>query len=651
MSDQVERGHEHALIELMGLSMFGAELSEALQTMTERLARAFRADDCVLVLVQDMSCYSAQRVADEVLQLLVPWAEPACEQPGSLIVPDDEPTRYRTLLGVPLASNQSLPFAWLVLCRRQPEAFAPEVRTYLDALAPRLSLELAWRLADERRRVDEQQVQIVSRVDPVLGVANRLVLEEDLTERVAACRRADEPLAAAVIDVDGLNLINKRHGYRAGDAVLAHIARIARQHAAPGDVLARYASDAIALLLPGRTASRAVELLTQMLTAIDATPVLHEDQAINLTLSAGIAELDIGDVSGAAALARATAARERARVTGEVVAVAGREASAAVAAAPDYAIGTTLGGVYQIRHEISRGGFGVVYRAEDVSLGRQTALKLLHADLARDTAFVDKFRAEAATLARIRNPNLVQVYAFGIEGQHVYMAMELVEGHGLDQRIASARARRLHIPFAEVADVIAQVGRALEAMHHARVLHRDVKPENVLVDRVHRRCALVDLGVAVPRGSEKQPAGTPGFTAPEVFGDAGETPATDVYSLGALAYELLTLEEPFGGGAPWEILQRQMHAMPVPPSKLREDLPRGVDDAVLRALLPDPQERPQSARELATMLGKLLASPLRERRAQPPAHALGVDLGGATTIRNRSTSAAAPTIRNRSTSR
>src|SRR4029079_18477804 len=134
---------------------------------------------------------------------------------------------------------------------------------------------------------------------------------------------------------------------------------------------------------------------------------------------------------------------------------------------------------------------------------------------------------------------------FGADDANVYFAMELVEGQVVAERIESAQRRGRHLPLTEVTSVIDQIGDAVQAVHQAGVLHRDVKPENVLIDRIHRRYVLVDVGIAVRRGSEKNPAGTPGFTAPEVFGDAGESPATDVYSLGALAYLLLTLQAPF----------------------------------------------------------------------------------------------------------
>ncbi|MBA3818282.1 MAG: protein kinase [Deltaproteobacteria bacterium] len=441
----------------------------------------------------------------------------------------------------------------------------------------------------------------------MLGVANRTALQQELSRRVTASEHRGEPFSVAIIDVDGLRLINERNGYPAGDAVLAHVAQVARREARVQDIVARYAGDAVAVVMPGASADDATAMLTGILSAIDAMPVIHEDTPLNVTVSAGIAELRYNDDTGEAALGRAMAARERARLHGEVIAVADGTVADAPAQ-PDFEIGTTLGGVYQIRHEISRGAFGVVYRAEDLALGRQVALKLLRPDLARDGGLVESFRTEAATLARIRNPNLVQVYAFGIDGPNVYFAMELVEGQGLDKRIHSARQRRRHVPIAEVLGIIDQVASALEAMHRAGMLHRDVKPENVLVDRIHRRCVLVDVGIAIRRG-EKNPAGTPGFTAPEVFGEGGETPATDVYSLGALAYMLLTLQSPYGDATPIEILRMQKSRRPRPLTQLRVDLPKAIDDVLLPSLDPDPAGRPQSARELAKALTDVLVKP------------------------------------------
>ena len=566
----------------------------------------------MVILPEEGTCYTAQPLSDDELDDLEPLGQTVCQFATNLIAPLRPGRSYRTFFGLSLAHDNAPPLAQILLCRERPLPFERMALVHLRALATRMSADLSWRLVHERLLADRDKLRDLSRIDPVLGVANRTALQEELSRRVAASERRGEPFAVAIVDVDGLRIINERHGYPAGDAVLAHVAQLARLEMRGEDIVSRYAGDSVALVLPGASGSAALTVLTRILSAIDHTPVLHEDTPINLTVSAGIAELRYDKDTGEAALARAMAARVRARLHGEVIAVA--DASVEVPSAgdapaqPDFRIGTTLAGVYQIRHEISRGAFGVVYRAEDLALGRQVALKLLRPDLARDTAFVESFRAEAATLARIRNPNLVQVYAFGVDGANVFFAMELVEGVGLDARIHSARRRKRHLPIREVVGIIDQVAGALEAVHTAGMLHRDVKPENVLIDRIHRRCVLVDVGIAVRRG-EKSRAGTPGFTAPEVFGDGSEAPATDVYSLAAVAYMLLTLQSPFGDASPLETLQMQAAQPPPPLTQLRRDLPPGVDAVLLPALDPDPSRRPQSARELAKALSDSLARP------------------------------------------
>jgi diguanylate cyclase (GGDEF)-like protein len=571
------------------------------------LTSAFAADECVIILPEQARCYATRALPDELIADLAPLCETVCQFATAVVTPPRPGGPYRSFLGLSLSQNNAPPLALLMLCREACVPFGRDVAAHLRILANRLSAELSWRLVHDRLLADRDRLRELSRVDPVLGVANRTALQEELSRLVMKTERRGEPISVAVIDIDGLRLINERNGYPAGDAVLAHVAQVARREARAQDIVARYAGDSVAIVMPGATMDEASTMLTGILGAIDAIPVVHEERSINLTVSAGVAEVRYDSETGEATLARAMAARARAHLHGEVIALAD-ESVADVPAHPDFAIGTTLGGVYQIRHEINRGAFGVVYRAEDLALGRQVALKLLRPDIARDTAFVDRFRAEAATLARIRNPNLVQVYTFGVDDLNVFFAMELVEGQGLDKRIHTARARRRHIPLSEVIGIIDEVAGALEAVHRAGMLHRDVKPENVLIDRVYKRCVLVDVGIAVRRGA-KEAAGTPGFTAPEVWGTGTETTATDVYSLGALAYILLTLEAPFAGASPLEILELQMRHQPRRLTDIRRDLPAAVDDVLLPTLDPDPSRRPQSARELAKALSSVLAKP------------------------------------------
>jgi serine/threonine-protein kinase len=234
------------------------------------------------------------------------------------------------------------------------------------------------------------------------------------------------------------------------------------------------------------------------------------------------------------------------------------------------------------------------------------ALKTLRPDLARDRGFVERFRAEAATLASLHHENLVQVYTFGIDGEDVYFVMELVEGEPLDDRIMLAREQRRHIPLDDVERLIWQIADALDAMHRAGILHRDVKPANILLDRERERAVLLDVGISKRKDAEHDPAGTPGFTPPECFVGTEEGPATDVYGLGALAYVLLTSAVPFGEDRVEQILRRQRMSAPRPASLVRPGLPSSVDEVLRRALEPDIHKRFQSATDLARALADAL---------------------------------------------
>ena len=191
--------------------------------------------------------------------------------------------------------------------------------------------------------------------------------------------------------------------------------------------------------------------------------------------------------------------------------------------------GTTLGGTYRVVHELSRGAMGVVYRGEDLGLGRPVAIKVLRSDLA------SRSRARRSISRRGRHPrvaapqNLVQVYALGEHAGDVYFVMELVEGQPLSEVLRATLERREWFPTEAVAQIALEIGDALDAMHVLGLIHRDVKPANILLDRERDRAVLVDVGVAVKAGDQRDAAGTPGFAAPESFLEQEGGPTTDVY--------------------------------------------------------------------------------------------------------------------------
>ncbi len=258
-------------------------------------------------------------------------------------------------------------------------------------------------------------------------------------------------------------------------------------------------------------------------------------------------------------------------------------------------------GRYEVRAELGAGGFATVYRAYDPALDREVALKVLHAHLAGDPFIRERFLREGRALARVRHPNIVHVYDAGEAGALAYLAMELVEGRPLD---AILRERgRLSLP--EVLAITDQVAGALAAVHARQLVHRDVKPNNILIEHGTGRAVLLDLGVArdlaSPAVTTTVIVGTPTYMAPEQVTGGPVTPRTDVYQLGATVYALLTGRPPFQG-EPFQVMDAIVRAAPPDLGALRPDLPPAVVATVAEAMAKDPARRPPDARAFAAAL-------------------------------------------------
>ncbi|MEU7305183.1 protein kinase [Streptomyces sp. NPDC007206] len=260
---------------------------------------------------------------------------------------------------------------------------------------------------------------------------------------------------------------------------------------------------------------------------------------------------------------------------------------------------------YELQELLGRGAMGEVWRACDHLLGRPVAVKLLHTEEAEDA---ERFRLEALIAARLNHPNVVGMYDFGSHHDQPHLVMELVDGWNLAQE----RSLRGVLPPAEAAAITAQAAAGLTAAHHQGVVHRDVKPANVMLT-TDRRVKITDFGIA--RFAEETASGltatgtiigTADYLAPERALGRPAQPASDVYSLGCVLYELLTGRPPFSGATSLAAVQQHVSATPAPPDRLRPGIPQPLSDFVLRMLAKDPAHRPtagQAADWLAAQSG------------------------------------------------
>lgn len=264
---------------------------------------------------------------------------------------------------------------------------------------------------------------------------------------------------------------------------------------------------------------------------------------------------------------------------------------------------------YELLSLLGHGGMGVVYKARHLRLNRQVALKMIRPDGCPRTEHLSRLRLEAQTVASLCHPNIVQVYDIGETGGLPYVCLELLEGGSLDERMGGNPQ-----PPRVAAEIIATLALAIHEAHRAGIVHRDLKPTNVLF-AADGTPKVTDFGLAKRIEHEDghtrtgQIMGSPCFMAPEQARGrrAHIGPATDVYSLGAILYQLLTGRPPFKGITPVETVMQVLHDEPVAPSKLQSRIPRDLETVCLKCLEKDPRRRYGSAEELAEELGRFLA--------------------------------------------
>jgi serine/threonine protein kinase len=267
---------------------------------------------------------------------------------------------------------------------------------------------------------------------------------------------------------------------------------------------------------------------------------------------------------------------------------------------------------YQIVREIGRGGMGVVFLARDIALHRLVALKVLRQEYARSDEHRERFRREARMTARLSHPNIVPVHTFGELGDLVYIVMKYVHGESLAERMRRDGA----IPAEDVQRILAELAMALETAHREGVVHRDLKAENILIEKGTGRPMLTDFGVALLRSLDPVPEeafkafGTPHYMSPEqAAGELDIDGRSDIYSLGVLGYYMLSGRLPFEGQTFEALAAKHIAEQPVPLGELASDAPRPLIAAIEDCLKKERTDRWRCARDLAQALA------FRARRA------------------------------------
>jgi serine/threonine-protein kinase len=278
----------------------------------------------------------------------------------------------------------------------------------------------------------------------------------------------------------------------------------------------------------------------------------------------------------------------------------------------DLASGTEFAG-YRIERTLGRGGMGVVYLAEHERLKRKVALKVLAPELADDERFRERFIRESELAASLDQPNVLPVYDAGEQEGHLFIAMRYVEGADLRELIDESP-----IALDDVLTVVADVARALDAAHAKGLVHRDMKPGNILIarssgSRTIEHVYLADFGLTKRSSSRSALTGTGVFVgtldyaAPEQFEGKPLSPRTDVYSLGCVLFECLVGEPPFRRGQDAAVMYAHLHDPPPSATARRPEVPRGVDRVIEKAMAKRPVDRYATADELAAALTVALA--------------------------------------------
>jgi serine/threonine protein kinase len=274
-------------------------------------------------------------------------------------------------------------------------------------------------------------------------------------------------------------------------------------------------------------------------------------------------------------------------------------------------VGKTLGGRYRIEQQLGQGGMSAVYKAVDPNLRRVVAIKIIHSHLSENPEFIRRFEEEAASVAQLRHPNIVQVYDFNHENGIYYMVMEFVAGETLQERLRRLNSHGMRLSYPEAVRSIIHITEAVDYAHRRNMIHRDIKPANIMLD-TNGQAILMDFGIAKILGGEQHTAtgaviGTAVYMSPEQIRGDRLDHRSDIYSIGVTLFEMIHGRPPFEADSTMGLMMMHLND-PVPDLRqLQPEVPENLVAVIEKCLAKDPDRRYQSAAEMASALKKALA--------------------------------------------
>lgn len=270
-------------------------------------------------------------------------------------------------------------------------------------------------------------------------------------------------------------------------------------------------------------------------------------------------------------------------------------------------IGKTLGDDYQIEKFLGKGGVSHVFQAYDKALDRRVAIKIITLRGERAGEWMERFKREGRAIGKLsHHPNIITIHRYGTSDSIHYLVMEMIEGESLAYQIAQYRYEQRYMSYVNVLQIIRQVATALDYAHQNNVIHRDVKPSNIMMEAQTERAILLDFGLAFNVGGESSPGtafGTPRYMAPEQVISARQvSPQSDIYSLGIVTYELLTNETPFDEESPISMALSHVNQTTPSPRHFRPELSEDVAQIILKSLAKKPENRYASASDFVDEL-------------------------------------------------